>query len=175
MFFQRSQHWNKEDFTLYVILSWMEVLWVYWIKHWLGNLPFPQWFIIVLGVLADPGQVISTLPNFVCLLRNTELWWMLVIPPLCGEIVGKEITSSDHFHPSASAVQCLPDLLSSSGYHASCLFEASWDIPSLKKDTLGMLIIGMYCSWPTGSLTQQLYLKYSDQPAKANKIPQTKW
>ena len=75
------------------------------------------------------------------------------------------------FHPSASAVQCQPDLLSCSGYHAPSLFEASQDILSLRKDTFGMSVVGIYCSWPTGSLTEQLYLKYSNQPAKANKIP----
>lgn len=30
-------------------------------------------------------------PSRFCLLRDTELWWMVIISPLCGEIVGKEI------------------------------------------------------------------------------------
>lgn len=124
---------------------------------------------------ADWPRASHVSPSRFCLVRDTELWWMVIISPLCGEIVGKEIPSSNHFHPSAPAVLCLPDLLSSSGYHASSVFETCQNILSLKKDTFGISIIGIYCSWPTGSLTQQLYLKHSNQPAKANKIPQTKW
>lgn len=75
---------------------------------------------------------------------HSELWWMVIISSPCGEIVGKEITSSNHFHPSASAVLCLPGLLSSSGYHASSVFETCQNILSLKKDTFGMSIIGIY-------------------------------
>lgn len=97
-----------------------------------------------------------------------------IYSPTTWEIVGREIIALNHFHPSGSGVQCLPDLLSSSAYQASSPSKASQDILSLKKDPLGMSIIGIYCSWPTGSLTQQLHLKYSDQPAKANKIPQSK-
>lgn len=168
MFFQWSQHWNMEDLTSYVTTVLDGGMSQLGTSADLGLQLFSS------EMLTDPGQVTSAPPDFV-------YWgplWIVVdgnyIPPLWGDC-----GQGDHIFKSLPSkclcMLCLPDLLSYSGYHASSIFETCWNIPFLKKDTFGMSIIEIYCSWPTGSLTQQLYLKHSNQPAKANKIPQTKW
>lgn len=136
---------NTETWRTLLPMSWLS-----WMEVWVDLEQVLVWGFSFSAAVrhcpwcADWPRASHFSPSRFCLLRDTELWWMVIVSSPCEEIVGKEITSSDHFHPSASAVLCLPDFLSSSGYHASSVFETCQNILFLKKDTFGMSIIGIY-------------------------------